>query len=289
MASTEISIKQLPTINSIESGNSLIVQTDNATAKLDFKDFVIGLENTTFANTLTNLNANDAAVTANTTRSTVNATNITANTSNIAAVTTKVDSLETSVGGLNLDASGGVIFTTLSAGSLSANGNEFKGYPAINQVIYKTVTSRSGNGNTDVGLDLVTNVSLKSLNSKLKVSFSIPGTISNDNHTGALKVQESPNNSNWINVADFLGESSGDAVIGTSIIGTDANHEGSTSSFSGIFTPASLGTGSNIYIRIVLRLESGNTFYQNSGGGSGGTTTQDATGISNLLIEEVFV
>ena len=54
MASTEVSIKQLPTISSIESGNFVIVQTENATNKLDFKDFVIGLENTTFANTINN-------------------------------------------------------------------------------------------------------------------------------------------------------------------------------------------------------------------------------------------
>lgn len=52
MASTEVSIKQLPTISSIESGNFIIVQTENSTNKLDFKDFVIGLENTTFANTV---------------------------------------------------------------------------------------------------------------------------------------------------------------------------------------------------------------------------------------------
>jgi len=52
MASTEVSIKQLPTISSIESGNFIIVQTENSTNKLDFKDFVVGLENTTFANTV---------------------------------------------------------------------------------------------------------------------------------------------------------------------------------------------------------------------------------------------
>jgi len=52
MASTEVSIKQLPTISSIESGNFVIVQTENATNKLDFKDFVIGLENVTFSNTI---------------------------------------------------------------------------------------------------------------------------------------------------------------------------------------------------------------------------------------------
>jgi len=62
MASTEISIKQLPTISSIETGNSLIVQTDNATNKLDFKDFVIGLENTTFANTINTLTTRVNAV-----------------------------------------------------------------------------------------------------------------------------------------------------------------------------------------------------------------------------------
>jgi hypothetical protein len=52
MASTEISIKQLPRVNSIEDGDILIVQTENSTNKLDFKDFVIGLENTTFKNTV---------------------------------------------------------------------------------------------------------------------------------------------------------------------------------------------------------------------------------------------
>ncbi len=57
MASTEISIKQLPTISSIEAGNSLIIQTDNATNKLDFKDFVVGLENTTFSNTISSSKA----------------------------------------------------------------------------------------------------------------------------------------------------------------------------------------------------------------------------------------
>jgi len=288
MASTEKSIDQLPTITSIESGNFVIVQTENATNKLDFKDFVIGLENTTFASVLSGLSTNDAAVAANTTRSTANASSITTSNSNIAAVTTKVDALESSVGNLNIDSNGAAVFTTLSAGSLSANGNEFKGYPAISQVIYKPVTRRSGNGATDVGLDLVTNVNLKSSNSKLKVSFSVPGTAI-DNHSVALVVQESPNNSNYIDVVDFLGETNGSAVVGTSILGTDTNHEGATSAFSGIFTPASLGTGNNIFIRVVIRFESGNDFYQNSGGGATATGTNDATGISNLLIEEIFV
>ena len=34
MASTEISIKQLPTANSIEAGNFIIIQTENSTLTL---------------------------------------------------------------------------------------------------------------------------------------------------------------------------------------------------------------------------------------------------------------
>ena len=86
MASTEISIKQLPTANSIEDGNFIIIQTENSTNKLDFKDFVVGLENTTFQNTIetnttnieslssTKANINNAILTGNTT-----ATNIIGN------------------------------------------------------------------------------------------------------------------------------------------------------------------------------------------------------------------
>ena len=288
MASTEISIKQLPTINSIESGNSLIVQTDNATAKLDFKDFVIGLENTTFANTLTNLNANDAAVTANTTRSTVNATNITANTSNIAAVTTKVDSLETSVGGLNLDANGGVTFTTLSAGSLSANGTEFKGYPSHNQVIYKGFSTRQGT--FPISLDLVTTMNLKSVNSKVKVSFSIPGMAGADTVNGAFVVQESANGTTWTNVGELLSDEHGLAATGAVVMTSNDAQEMATTSFAGLFTPAALGTGNNIYIRIVLKLDSAQVFYQNfNGQAASAQLVYQAVGISTVLIEEVFV
>lgn len=60
MASTEKSINQLPTISNIEPGNFVIVQTENATNKLDYKDFIIGLENTTFSNTV-NKNTTDIA------------------------------------------------------------------------------------------------------------------------------------------------------------------------------------------------------------------------------------
>jgi len=306
MASTEISIKQLPTITSIESGNFVIVQTENATTKLDFKDFVVGLENTTFANVISSSTAGFAGITANTTRSTNNATNIATNTANITTLNTDVDivsanviSLSSSVGGLNIDGAGGVTFTALTAASLSAgslsagaldvNGVKFKGYPSYNQVIYNAITNREGDGATAVDLGLGTNINLKFPNSKVKVSFNVPGTMGANNCSGAIVVQESDTgtSNDYIDVTDFLGPANSSAVRGTSIIGSDANEEGLTASFTGYFTPDNLGSNNIIYVRVMLRLEDAHNFYQNRGGDGG--ALNDASGISNLLIEEVFV
>lgn len=303
MASTEISIKQLPTITSIESGNFVVVQTENATTKLDFKDFVVGLENTTFANVISSSTAGFAGITANTTRSTNNATNIATNAANITTLNTDmgivsadVISLSSSVGGLNIDGAGGVTFTALtatalSAGSLSAGGNVFKGYPSYSDVKYKTRTLRTGSGDVAVGLDLGTNMNLKFPNSKVKVSFTVTGSVAADDCTAALVVQESDTgtSNDYIDVAELLGDASASAVRGTAMIGTDANVEGETSSFTGIFTPDNIGTGNIIYVRLMLRLEASHDFYQNNSGGTGGTAVNDATGISTLIIEEVFV
>ena len=49
MSSTEISLKQLPQVTEINNNDLLLVQTTNATNTLKFENFVIGLENTTFA------------------------------------------------------------------------------------------------------------------------------------------------------------------------------------------------------------------------------------------------
>jgi|TARA_R100000482_G_scaffold29687_1_gene9517 hypothetical protein len=49
MSTQDISIKQLPLINEVNTGDLLLIQTPNSTATLDFDNFVIGLENTTFA------------------------------------------------------------------------------------------------------------------------------------------------------------------------------------------------------------------------------------------------
>tara|TARA_E500000318_G_scaffold23896_1_gene24170 strand:- start:475 stop:840 length:366 start_codon:yes stop_codon:yes gene_type:complete len=50
--STEISIKQLPVVTEINNDDLLLVQTSNATNTLKFENFVVGLENTTFAPTI---------------------------------------------------------------------------------------------------------------------------------------------------------------------------------------------------------------------------------------------
>lgn len=59
MSSTEISIKQLPQVTEINNNDLLLVQTTNATNTLKFENFVIGLENTTFAPTIS---ANTTAI-----------------------------------------------------------------------------------------------------------------------------------------------------------------------------------------------------------------------------------
>jgi len=62
--STQISIKQLPQVTEINNGNLILVQSANATNTLDFKNFVIGLDNTTFGTTITQHSTDILAVSA---------------------------------------------------------------------------------------------------------------------------------------------------------------------------------------------------------------------------------
>ena len=52
MASTDVSINQLPETNQVSNGDFIIIQTPNATNRLNFSNFVVGLENTTFGSTI---------------------------------------------------------------------------------------------------------------------------------------------------------------------------------------------------------------------------------------------
>lgn len=52
MSTERISLQQLPVISEVNNGDLILIQTATSTNTLDFKDFVIGLENTTFASTI---------------------------------------------------------------------------------------------------------------------------------------------------------------------------------------------------------------------------------------------
>lgn len=279
--STEISIKQLPQITEINNDDLLLVQTPNATNTLLFSNFVIGLDNTTFSSTITQ-NSTDIE-TLSTEFSELN-TDIESLSTDVNLLSTNIDTLS----GLtkNIDTTNISTFNELSAGSLSANGYKFPFFPSHSQTIYKSQTNRIGNGSTVVELDLAASITLKNTNSKVKVNFSIPGSINENDHTLAFVVQDSTDGITYTDVSDFLASSAGSAVQGTILLGGDsASEEGHTSSFTGIYTPSSLGAGNILYIRIGMRLESSTTFVQNR---SINTDARDAAGISILLIEEIF-
>ena len=56
MATT--SINSLPTVDEITSGDFLIVEKPTQTGKINFDNFIIGLDNTTFRNTIENNTTN---------------------------------------------------------------------------------------------------------------------------------------------------------------------------------------------------------------------------------------
>ena len=106
---SSISIKQLPKVNEINSNDLLLIQTPTASNTLEFKDLIIGLENTTFANTISTFNTeieaisanvltlsssditNTAAIATNLMRSSVNTANIAMNTTNLGLSAAVID------------------------------------------------------------------------------------------------------------------------------------------------------------------------------------------------------
>ena len=91
---SSISINQLPRIEEVNTGDLFLIQTPSSSNTLDFKDLIIGLENTTFANTISTFNTNieilsadvgslSAKVDTNTDNIVIANDNISANTLNI--------------------------------------------------------------------------------------------------------------------------------------------------------------------------------------------------------------
>jgi len=92
---SSISIKQLPQVNEINSEDLLLIQTPTASNTLEFKDLIIGLENTTFANTISTFNTEIEAISANvltlSSSDITNTADIASNTTNLAASAARVD------------------------------------------------------------------------------------------------------------------------------------------------------------------------------------------------------
>ena len=95
---SSISINQLPRIEEVNTGDLFLIQTPSSSNTLDFKDLIIGLENTTFANTISTFNTNieilsadvgnlSAKVDTNTDNIVIANDNISTNTANIATNT----------------------------------------------------------------------------------------------------------------------------------------------------------------------------------------------------------
>lgn len=98
---SSISINQLPRIEEVNTGDLFLIQTPSSSNTLDFKDLIIGLENTTFANTISTFNTNieilsadvgslSAKVDTNTADIVIANDNISANTLNIDINTTDI-------------------------------------------------------------------------------------------------------------------------------------------------------------------------------------------------------
>jgi hypothetical protein len=62
-----IGINKLPIINEIVSGDFLIIDNGSETRRLDFSDFIVGLENVTFASTISANSVNISTLSANVT------------------------------------------------------------------------------------------------------------------------------------------------------------------------------------------------------------------------------
>jgi hypothetical protein len=59
---SSVTVNQLPETEQVVSGNYFIVQTENATERLDYKNLILGLENVTFASTISSNSTNIATL-----------------------------------------------------------------------------------------------------------------------------------------------------------------------------------------------------------------------------------
>lgn len=97
-----VNIKKLPVINDINNGDFIIVETPEGTNILDFRNFLITLDNTTFAPTFLNYNTRINTISANLSLSAADLyTTTSTHTENILTLNNQVTSLSASVSIIN--------------------------------------------------------------------------------------------------------------------------------------------------------------------------------------------
>jgi hypothetical protein len=107
---TYLNIKELPEISDVIGGDYLIVETPNATSILDFANFTITLDNTTFGDV------------------------VTTNTSNIAALSTSVTTLNNAVNGL-------ITYATFSLSGYNASGPKLINSSNVSSIIFQSTSA----------------------------------------------------------------------------------------------------------------------------------------------------
>ena len=114
-----LNIKELPEITDIISGDFLIVETPTATSILDYDNFIITLDNTTFGDT------------------------IVSNTTNIAAVSSSVASLNTTLTSQISSLSSNLTSQISSLSSSTARSNTFVTFSISNYTANPTILQQS--------------------------------------------------------------------------------------------------------------------------------------------------
>jgi len=104
MSTTNIGINQLPVTNEIVDGDYLIIDNGTETRRLDFKDFIVGLENVTFASTISSNSSDISALSATVNTNTTNLNALSATSTNINALSAKVNTNTINISALSATA-----------------------------------------------------------------------------------------------------------------------------------------------------------------------------------------
>ena len=151
---SSISIKQLPRIEEVNTGDLFLIQTPSSSNTLDFKDLIIGLENTTFANTISTFNTNIEILSADVGSLSAK---VDPNTTNIATNTTNIDGLSTFITTNSVILSG-QIFTNTSdiATNVSNIATNVSNITELSASFFDT-TLTTGNVSTTHGIPIFIN------------------------------------------------------------------------------------------------------------------------------------